>query len=111
MPQNEFPWTGADAPTWDDIRDKPTTFAPVAAGPAVVGGVLEAAHQANSAAVVPAPAPAGGVGDAAGGWDTAGNRDAAIATINALVTAVGTLQTNLNAVLSKLQAAGIMSAT
>lgn len=111
MPQNNFPWDGANAPTWDDIRDKPTTFAPVDAGPAVVGGVLEAVHEAHSAAVIPAPAPAGGVGTAAGGWDTSGNRDAAIATINALVTAVNTLQTNVNALLDKLQAAGIMSAT
>lgn len=38
------------------------------------------------AAAIPAAAPAGGVGAAAGGWDTAANRDAAIVTINDLRT-------------------------
>ena len=33
-------------------------------------------------------APAGGTGVAAGGWDTAANRDAAIATINAILVAL-----------------------
>lgn len=33
-------------------------------------------------------APAGGTGDAAGAWDTAANRDLAIATINATRTRV-----------------------
>ena len=49
--------------------------------------------------VVPAPAaavaiaaPVGGVGAAAGGWDTAVNRDLAITTINALVTDVAALR-------------------
>lgn len=37
-------------------------------------------------AAVPVAAPAGGVGAAAGGWDTAANRDAAIVTINDLRT-------------------------
>ena len=37
-------------------------------------------------AAVPAAAPAGGVGTAAGGWDTGANRDLAIATINDLRT-------------------------
>jgi hypothetical protein len=39
-------------------------------------------------ATVAAAAPAGGVGAAAGGWDTAAHRDAAIATINAILAAV-----------------------
>ena len=38
------------------------------------------------AATIPAAAPAGGTGVAAGGWDTAANRDAAIVTINDLRT-------------------------
>ena len=38
------------------------------------------------AAVIPAAAPAGGTGSAAGGWDTAANRDLAITTINDLRT-------------------------
>lgn len=33
-------------------------------------------------AEVPADAPVGGTGAAAGGWDTAGHRDSAITTIN-----------------------------
>lgn len=44
-----------------------------------------------------AAAPAGGVGAAAGGWDTAANRDAAIATINNLKTRVDELETKLRA--------------
>jgi len=38
------------------------------------------------AAAIPAAAPAGGVGTAAGGWDTAANRNSAITTINGLRT-------------------------
>lgn len=45
-----------------------------------------------------AAAPAGGVGAAAGGWDTAANRDLAIATINNLRTRLGELETKLKAV-------------
>lgn len=44
-----------------------------------------------------AAAPAGGVGAAAGGWDTAANRDASIATINNLKTRVDELETKLRA--------------
>ncbi|MGQ0835641.1 MAG: hypothetical protein ACT4O5_12125 [Gammaproteobacteria bacterium] len=58
---------------------------------------------ANSAASVPAAAPAGGVGAAAGGWDTAVNRDAAITTINGLRTLASELQTQLNALLAELR--------
>ena len=36
-------------------------------------------------------APAGGTGAAAGGWDTAAHRDAAIATINAILVRLETL--------------------
>lgn len=42
-----------------------------------------------------AVAPAGGTGTAAGAWDTAGNRDAAITLINNLRTRVGELETKL----------------
>jgi len=49
-----------------------------------------------------ASAPAGGTGTAAGGWDTAGNRDLAIATINNLKTRVDQLE-------SKLQALGLLT--
>lgn len=44
MPQNSFPWTGNEAPTWSDIQDKPTAFAPTAATPTAIGGVLEGVH-------------------------------------------------------------------
>lgn len=49
-----------------------------------------------------AAAPAGGTGTAAGGWDTAGNRDLAIATINNLKTRVDQLE-------SKLQSLGLLT--
>ena len=45
-----------------------------------------AATATSIAAAVPAAAPAGGTGVAAGGWDTAANRDLAITTINDLRT-------------------------
>lgn len=40
----------------------------------------------------PAAAPAGGTGAAAGGWDTAGNRDTAITAINDTRTRVGEIE-------------------
>ena len=43
----------------------------------------------------PAAAPAGGTGAAAGGWDTAGNRDSAITTINDTRTRVGEIEARL----------------
>lgn len=56
-----------------------------------------AAHQPPSLTAVTAAAPAGGTGTAAGGWDTAANRDAAIAQINNLRTRVTQLETALKA--------------
>lgn len=44
-----------------------------------------------------AAAPAGGTGTAAGGWDTAANRDAAIAQINNLRTRVTEMENALKA--------------
>lgn len=49
-----------------------------------------------------AAAPAGGTGAAAGGWDTAANRNLAIATINNLKTRVDQLET-------KLQSLGLLT--
>lgn len=49
-----------------------------------------------------AAAPAGGVGAAAGGWDTAANRDAAIETIN-------NLRTRLNELEARLQSIGLLA--
>lgn len=50
MPQNDFPWTGGEAPTFAQIREKPATYAPPAATLTVIGGVKLAAAQANSTA-------------------------------------------------------------
>ena len=58
---------------------------------------------ATPAAAVAIAAPVGGVGAAAGGWDTAGNRDLAITTINALVTDVAALRATV-ALLTKTTA-------
>lgn len=76
---------------------------------AVAGTVKQAVADADSAVTIPAAAPAGGTGTAAGGWDTAVNRDAAIATINGLRTAVTDLQTNYNDLLAKLRTAGVVA--
>jgi len=46
--------------------------------------------------------PAGGTGAAAGGWDTAGNRDTAITTM-------GELKTQLNALMVALRNKGIIT--
>lgn len=54
-------------------------------------------------------APAGGTGAAAGGWDTAVHRDAAIAAINATVTDVAAIITWIDATQAKLVTAGILS--
>lgn len=62
-------------------------------------GFFSATAVAKAAALSasPAAAPAGGTGTAAGGWDTAANRDAAIATINALKTRLDELEARLRA--------------
>jgi hypothetical protein len=60
--------------------------------PALGSTFVATALTATSAA-----APAGGTGTAAGGWDTAANRDLAIATINNLKTRLDQLETALKA--------------
>ena len=60
------------------------TGAAVASVAAADSATAAAATTTTIAAAIPAAAPAGGTGAAAGGWDTAANRDAAIATINGL---------------------------
>lgn len=64
-----------------------------------VGGKFACNGKAVSAAVVivhnPSSAPAGGTGTAAGGWDTAANRDSAIAAIGANAAAITEIQTIL----------------
>lgn len=56
-----------------------------------------------------ADAPAGGVGAAAGAWDTAGHRDSAIATINALRADVVALQATVAALITKMKVRGYLS--
>lgn len=70
----------------DEIRLKEllSTGAAVATVAAANSAAAAAATSTAIAAATPAAAPAGGTGAAAGGWDTAANRDAAIATINGL---------------------------
>lgn len=53
-------------------------------------------------------APAGGTGTAAGGWDTAGNRDAAITSINAAKTDIEELKKVVNGIIDDLQALGLL---
>lgn len=77
-----------------------------AAGVSTRGGVLLGAGVTASSATVPSNAPAGGTGTAAGAWDTSADRDAAIATINALVTLTSELKTKVNALISSLSASG-----
>lgn len=62
----------------------------------------------NNTSTIPPAAPAGGTGAAAGGWDTAANRNLAITTINDLRTVVLALQTEHNDLLTKLRAIGLI---
>lgn len=52
--------------------------------------------------------PAGGTGDAAGAWDTAGNRDAAITSINDMRAALVDLKRLVSALVRDLQGRGII---
>ena len=72
----------------DELRLKEifTTGAAVASVAAADSANAAAATTTKIAAAIPAAAPAGGVGAAAGAWDTEANRDAAITTINDLRT-------------------------
>lgn len=90
------------------------------------GAAVASAAAATSTAIAtatPDAAPAGGTGAAAGAWDTAANRDAAIATINGLrdicievktdhdanVVDVASLRTQLNALLAELRTRNIIA--
>lgn len=75
----------------------------------VRGGIFTGPGITDATATIPAAAPAGGTGTAAGAWDTAPNRDAAIATINGLRTAVQELQTKFNALKSSLEGTGVIA--
>jgi len=71
---------------------------PVTSFMEIVRGDVPTVAVANVAGTI----PAGGTGAAAGGWDTAGNRDTAITTI-------GEIKTQLNALLASLRQKGIVS--
>lgn len=60
-------------------------------------------------ALTSAAMPAGGVGAAAGAWDTAANRDQAIAEFAALRTDVTQLKNLINALIDDLQALGFVA--
>jgi len=75
----------------------------------VRGGVLTQAGVTASGSTIANPAPAGGTGTAEGGWDTAVNRDTAIATINQTRTLALELQGKVNALISSLTSAGIIA--
>lgn len=75
----------------------------------IVGSTgAKAAAIAASAAAAGAVFPAGGTGAAAGAWDTAANRDAAISSYATTRTLVLELQTKLNSALAALRGAGII---
>ena len=58
---------------------------------------------ADATAATAIDAPAGGTGAAAGGYDTAANRDLMITSQNAIIDDVAELRTKLNALLSSLR--------
>jgi len=59
---------------------------------------ISSTHVPSALTATSANAPVGGTGTAAGGWDTAANRDAAIATINNLKARLDQVETALKAV-------------
>ena len=78
-------------------------------GDAVTVTADQAAAVADAGAATATDAPAGGTGAAAGAWDTAEHRDAAIATINALVADTAALRATVNALLASLRTAGLLA--
>lgn len=79
------------------------------AGDAVTVTAQQASAVADADAITATDAPAGGTGAAEGAWDTAAHRDAAIATINALVDDVAALRTKINALLAAMRTAGLLA--
>lgn len=67
-------------------------------------GAARAAGRAATVAAVAGLIPAGGTGAAAGGWDTAPNRDTAITT-------AGEIKTQLNALIAALKTAGLVASS
>ena len=79
---------------------------PVAQGSAYTQTYATADKTHN--AITSADFPAGGTGAAAGGWDTASNRDLAITRFNALRAEVIDLKNLVNSVIDDLQALGLV---
>lgn len=112
---DEYVNTGTGlAPTWTAIG------AAIAAEITTLAGKIPEAAEADlgalTAATVAGTVEAGGVGAAAGGWDTAGHRDTTITTIgemkttlNAAVVDLGLMRTKVNNLLAKLRDAGIIT--
>lgn len=73
-------------------------------------GITEKANAVTDAADATASdAPDGGTGAAAGGYDTAANRDLMIASQNALIDDVANLRTQFNALLTSLRDRNFLS--
>lgn len=72
------------------------------------GLTASAAAIADAAAATATAFPAGGTGAAAGGWDTAVNRDLAIAAFAALLVDVADLRAQLNTALARFRTMGIL---
>ena len=78
-------------------------------GKLVPNSGTQAAAIADVAAADPAAAPAGGTGAAAGGYDTAANRDLMITAVNDNRTVTIELSDKLDLVLAALRGAGIIA--
>lgn len=74
----------------------------IAEGQADADRLKEILTTGSAVASVAGSIPAGGTGAAAGGWDTAANRDTAITTMTEI-------KTQLNALLTELRARKIIS--
>lgn len=69
----------------------------------------QAAAIANIAAATASAFPAGGTGAAAGAWDTAANRDLAIAAFAAALVDIADIRTQMNDLLAKLRTHGVIA--
>lgn len=78
------------------------------AAAATVGNPLVIAT-ADAAAATASNPPAGGTGTAAGGYDTAANRDLMITSITNLITDVADIRTQFNALLTELKTEGAVA--
>lgn len=70
---------------------------------------LSSAVVADPASITQLAAPSGGTGMTAGAYDTASNRDLAIVSINAARTDIALIRTQLIALITALEDAGIVT--